>query len=327
MFLNSFNPYHGQFFWSFLLLFMQRMGQLFTGRLRFDQLASDEIQVFVLMGVALSSAFVGTFLVLRRMTMLANSLSHTILVGIVIAYFVSVLSSGQREHGTMPSMQILIGASLFMGFLTAFLTEFLTKKGKLQEDASTGLVFTSLFALGVILVTVLTRDSHIGTEAVMGNADALHYKDLFWVYVIVSINIFIFTLFFKEFTLSTFDIGLTKALGFSPLFFNYVLMAQVSATTITSFRAVGVLLVLAFMTGPPLAARLIMNRLSTTLLCAGLFGIFCALVGVAFTRHMLSAYGIALSTAGVVSCTILFCYLAVICGKWIKSMRLPTSEY
>jgi manganese/zinc/iron transport system permease protein len=319
MLLNAFNPYHGQTFWSFLLLFLQRIGLLFTGKLRLDQLASDEIQIFVLMGVAISSALVGTFLVLRRMTMLANSLSHTILVGIVIAYFLSVLSAGQREHGAMPSMQMLIGASLFMGFLTAFLTEFLTKRGKLQEDASTGLVFTSLFALGVILVTVLTRDSHIGTEAVMGNADALHYKDLFWVYVVVGINLFLYSLFFKEFKLSTFDQGLTKALGFSPLFFNYLLMAQVSATTITSFRAVGVLLVLAFMTGPPLVARLMMNRLSTTLVSACGVGVFCVLIAVAFTRHVLSVYGIALSTAGVVSCTILLCYLCVLCGKWIKS--------
>ncbi len=306
-----FNPYHGQSFWGFILLFIQRMGALATGQLSFQQLASDEIQIFVLMGVAVSSALIGTFLVLRRMTMLANSLSHTILMGIVLAFFLTSLSSHHEEKGSLSyiaPMQILLFASLITGFFTAFLTEFLIKTVKLQEDASTGLVFTSLFALGVILVTILTRDAHIGTEAVMGNADALHISDLFWVYVIVAGNLFLFILFFKEFKLTTFDPALAYAMGFSPLLFNYLLMAQVSATTITSFRAVGVLLVLAFMTGPPLAARLLTQRLKIMLIWAVGIGSFCSLIGVAITRHILTVYGMALSTSGVVVCSILFIY-------------------
>lgn len=310
--VSFFNPYHGQSFWGFILLFMQRMGALLTGRLSFQQLASDEIQVLVLMGVAISSALVGTFLVLRRMTMLANSLSHTILMGIVLAFFLTPLSSHEEDVVTyIAPMEIMLFAALATGLLTAFLTEFLTKTGKLQEDASTGLVFTSLFALGVILVTILTRDAHIGTEAVMGNADALHISDLFWVYVIAAGNLFLFILFFKEFKLTTFDPGLAYAMGFSPLLFNYLLMAQVSATTITSFRAVGVLLVLAFMTGPALAARLLTHRLKLMLIWAAGIGSFCTLIGVAFTRHILTIYGVALSTSGVVVCSILLVYLCV----------------
>lgn len=215
-------------------------------------------------------------------------------------------------------MQIMLIAALVTGFFTAFLTEFLTKTGKLQEDASTGLVFTSLFALGVILVTILTRDAHIGTEAVMGNADALHRSDIFWVYVIVGCNVSLFVLFLKEFKLTTFDPGLAYAMGFSPLFYNYLLMAQVSATTITSFRAVGVLLVLAFMTGPVLSARLLTHRLTTMLILSVILGSFSALMGVALTRHFLTVYGIALSTSGVVVCSILFTYLCVVIVGIIK---------
>jgi len=315
------NPYYNQTFVGFILEFFQRLGALFTGQLTIEQLASDEIQVFILMGVAISSALVGSFLVLRRMTMLANSLSHTILMGIVLAYF---FTSGQVEQGSIPPMQAMLIAALITGFLTTFLTEFLTKVGRLQEDASTGLVFTTLFALGVILVTILTRDAHIGTEAVMGNVDALHYKDLFWVYFIVVLNGVLMTLFFKEFQLTTFDPGLAKAMGFSPFFFNYLLMAQVSATTITSFRAVGVLLVLAFMTAPPLAARLLTHRLVSLLGWAMGLGAICSLVGVALTRHLLTVYGIALSTSGVVVCTLLVCYLLVLCfapGRGLISLR------
>lgn len=305
-----FNPYQNVHFLDFVLLFIRRTAELFTGRLSFSELVSDEIQVFVLTGVAISSGLVGTFLILRRMTMLANSLSHTILTGIVLAYVFS--RGGSTESGGIAPMHAMLIASLFMGFLTAFLTQFLTKTGRLQEDASTGLVFTALFALGVVLVTLLTRSAHIGIEAVTGNADALNPNDLFWVYLIVALNVLLFLTFFKEYTLTTFDPALAASLGFSPVVFGYLLMAQVSASTITSFRAVGVLLVLAFMTGPPLAARLLTDRLRTLLFLAISFGAICSLIGVALTRHLLTVYGTALSTSGVVVTTIFIFYGCVV---------------
>lgn len=318
--LAFFNPYYGDTFGSFIWQFFQRLIALLTGQLGWEQLATDEIQIFVLMGVAASSALVGTFLVLRKMTMLANSLSHTILMGIVLAYIFFAPSHDQHEGFAVP-MTAMLAASLLMGFLTAFLTEFLTKTGRLQEDASTGLVFTTLFALGVILVTILTKDVHIGTEAVMGNADALHLHDMKWVYIILAGNILLITFFFKEYQLTTFDAGLAYALGFSPMFFNYLLMAQVSATTIGAFRAVGVLLVLAFITGPVLAARLLTHDLKKVIYLAVGIGCLASFLGVALTRHILSVYGMALSTSGIVVCTIAAFYLFAILYSYAKSNR------
>lgn len=300
------NPYYNQTLPGFFLQLIKRLIAFFSGNLSFNQLASDEVQVFVLIGIAISTALIGCFLVLRRMTMLANSLSHTILIGIVLAYVVTI---GAAKEGGIPPMQAMIVASLLTGFLTTFLTEFLTKIGRLQEDASTGPVFTTLFALGVILVTILSRDAHIGTEAVMGNVDALYYKDMIWVYAITLLNCILITLFYKEFLITTFDPGFAKAIGISPFLFNYLLMAQVSATTITSFRAVGVLLVLAFITAPALSARLLTHRLLPLLFWAVGFGAFSALMGVALARHLLTVYGIALSTSGLVVCLLFICYL------------------
>lgn len=304
------NPYHNQTFFGFFVQFFNRLWLLLTGKLPWDQLATDEVQIGVLAGVAASSALVGTFLILRKMTMLANSLSHTILMGIVLAYFFTMHNDPQSTHnGQIAPMQAMLIASLIMGFITAFLTEFLTKTGQLQEDASMGLVFTSFFALGVVLVTILTRDAHIGTEAVMGNADALIPIDLWWVYLILAVNILIYGLFAKEFKLTTFDPQLALALGFSPVFFNYLLMAQVSATSITAFRAVGVLLVLAFMTGPALTARLLTHRLFNMIAGGMGIGVLAAVFGVALTRHILTVYGMTLSTSGIVVCMILLFYL------------------
>lgn len=307
-----YNPYSGTNFFEFFGQLFLRLWGFLTGSFGIDNLVADEIQILVLVGVAASSGLVGCFLVLRKMTMLANSLSHTILLGIVIAFFITSRTLAEDDYSHMPiNIQAMLLASLVMGLFTSFLTELLTKVAKLQEDASIGVVFTSLFSLGVILVTLLTKNSHVGLEAVMGNVDALVLKDFQLVYVILAINIFLFLLFFKEYKVTTFDAGLAKAFGFSPIFFNYLLMTQVSATTIGAFRAVGVLMVLAFMTGPVLTARMLTHSLRTMLLLTVALGSLAAIFGVAISRHFLSMYAMPMSTAGLTVCVIGAFYLIV----------------
>lgn len=276
---------------------------LASGQLPFNEIAADEVQIIVLCSVAASAALAGTFLVLRKMTMLANSLSHTILLGIVIAFIATRKSWFDGHHEELNIHAMLI-ASLVMGILTAFLTEFLTKTGRLQEDASTGIVFTSLFALGIILVTLLTRNAHIGTEAVMGNVDALHVDDCIFVGWILLINCVLMGLFYKEYKITTFDPGLAKTLGFSSVFFSYLLMIQASITIIGAFRAIGVLMILAFLTGPVLTARILTHDLKKMIALGVLIGCIESIVGVALSRHILSFYGVALSTGGIVVCMI-----------------------
>lgn len=310
------NPYTGQNFFGFFAVLLTRLWDFIQGALPISQLAADEVQLLVLIGVAASSALVGSFLVLRRMTMLANALSHTILIGIVAAY---ILTHGQTVLGDEDphlNIQAMLIAALAMGLLTTFLTEFLTRTAKLQEDASMGIVFTSLFAIGIIMVTTLTRSTHIGAEVVMGNVDALHIDDLKLILIILVLNSVLFFLFFKEFKITTFDPALAKALGISNVFFNYLLMVQVSATAIGAFRAVGVLMVLAFMTGPVLTARFLTHDLKKMIWLAILLGSSASLIGVALSRHFLSMNGLALSTAGIVVCTISALFLITLLIKY-----------
>ena len=307
---NYTNPYTGTgfltFFWNLLL----RMYQLTTGQIGFADLASDEIQILVLIGVAASSALVGTFLILKRMTMLANALSHTILMGIVVAYLM-MLPDDHGHYHTLDITAMMI-AAVIMGIVTAFLTQFLTTVARLQEDASTGIVFTTLFAVGVVLVTLLTRNAHIGTEIVMGNVDSLLLSDCKLVYTILAMNALLFLAFFKEYKIIAFDPALARALGISVLFFNYLLMVQVSATCIGAFRAVGVLMVLAFITGPVLIARLMTHDLKMLLGLSVGIGAVASIVGVALSRHLLTYYGWALSTGGLVVCVITAFYIILI---------------
>jgi manganese/zinc/iron transport system permease protein len=293
------NPYWKKEFFSFCALFFQRFWQLITGQLSLKELAPDEIQVFVLVLLSVSSALVGSFLVLRKMAMLANSLSHTILLGIALSYVI---------FGSLLGIKALLIAALISGFLTILLTHFFTHVIRLQEEASVGLVFTSLFALGVLLVTLFTRNIHLGIEAVMGNVDGLQWSDLELAFGLFLLCGFCVFLFFKELTLTVFDPQLAKLLGLFPGLCNFLLLVLASITAVGSFRAVGVLLFLALLVGPVLAARLLTTRLKALIGLAALLGICCSFVAVALSRHILSAHGVALSTSGLLTLIIGVCF-------------------
>jgi len=294
------NPYWNSDFWHFFVCLGRRLPALLTGR----ELASDEIQFLVLSCIAISCALLGPFLVLKRMAMLANSLSHTILLGLAISFLVARLLSAD---GSLSLGPLLIGAFI-SALLTALFTGSLTRFFRLQEDASIGLVFTTLFALGVLTVTLFTRDVHLGVEAVMGNADALRAEDLFTASLLASGNLALIALFFWPLQFSAFDSSAAKSMGMPCGSLHGLLLFLTAATCIGAFRAVGVLLVLSFLIGPYLVARLFTHRLSQTLLLGAAIGCLASLLGVALARHLLTVHGLALSTGGLVSVLLAFFY-------------------
>jgi len=309
------NPYTNAFFGDFLITLLTRLYYLISGKLSLNDLASDEVQILVLISISSSAALVGSFLVLKRMTMLANSLSHTILVGIVIAYLLTTSETATKTTLHL-DIKTMLAASLIMGIITAFATQLLTDCFALQEDASIAIVFTSLFALGVVLLTLFTRSSHVGTEIVFGNTDALQAGDISLALIILAANLILTLLFFKEYKITAFDPLLAKTAGISPLLFNYLLMVQVSATAIGAFRAVGVILVLSFMTGPVLTARLLTCNLKSMVALAAAIGALASISAVALSRDLLSRYGIPLSTGGIaVSLILIIFFLGLLFSK------------
>lgn len=307
---DYFNPYSDTTFFSFLWTLIQRFMAFVSGDVSLQSAAADEIQIAVLAGLSISSALVGTFLVLRRLTMLANALSHTVLFGIVCAYLFMMHLIHSQDPYRILSIPVLMIAAFGTGLLTTFLTEFLTRVMKVQEDASIGLVFSILFALGIVLVTLFSRNVHIGTELVMGNVDALQKEDVKGILTILGVNAALFALLFNGFKITAFDPQLAKTLGFSPFFFNYLLMVQTSLTAIGAFRAVGVLMVLAFLVIPVLTARLLTHSLSLLIVLASAIGCLASILGVALSRHLLTVFGIGLSTGGIVVTVMGILYLA-----------------
>lgn len=232
--------------------------------------------------VAAACALVGTFLVLRKMALLGDAISHAVLPGIVIAF----LMTGERSP-----LPMVLGAGA-LGVLTVFLVEMATRTRRLHEDASIGVVFPALFAIGVILVSRYASQVDLDLECVLyGEVAYTPWDTLFfagqaigpkalWVNgIVLALNIAFVTLFYKELKLSTFDPALAAALGFAPTMIHYWLMTMVSITVVGAFESVGAILVVAMLVVPPATAYLWTDRLSVMLLTSVLIGIASAILG------------------------------------------------
>jgi manganese/zinc/iron transport system permease protein len=231
---------------------------------------------------AAACALVGTFLMLRRMSMLSDAISHAILPGIAVAFFIT-------EDLTSPWLVIAAAAT---GVLTVALVEALTSTRRLREDAAMGLIFPALFSLGIIMITRYAGNVHLDVDAVLLGELAfapfdrlivagydLGPRHLWLMGGILLINFTLITLFYKELKLATFDAGLAASLGLAPAVIHYGLMTLVSVTTVGAFDAVGLVLVVALMVGPPAAAYLLTDRLAVLLALAVGLGALAAVVG------------------------------------------------
>lgn len=233
--------------------------------------------------VSMSCALLGCFLVLRKMAMVGDAISHAVLPGIVIAFLVS----GSRDSATM-----LLGAGL-IGIATTFLIEFFHKKARLQTDASIGVTFTWLFAVGVVMISLFAGRVDLDQDCVLYGEIAYVPLDL-WItesgtimgpralYVAAAIFVLIvifITTGYKELFLTTFDPAYAATIGISTTLWHYLLMGAVSATTVASFEQVGAILVVALLIAPAATAYLLTDKLKWMLVLACLAGVIASFTG------------------------------------------------
>ncbi|MDF2439198.1 MAG: manganese/zinc/iron transport system permease protein [Abditibacteriota bacterium] len=236
--------------------------------------------------VAASCSVVGSFLVLRRMAMLGDAISHAVLPGIAIAFFVTQSRS---------SLPMFIGA-VVLGLLTAFIVQTLNRSGRVQNDAAIGVSFTSLFALGVILISLYASNVDLDTDCVLYGVlelaplDTIEWagRDIgpraFWqMAVIFAIGVATVALLFKELKITTFDPELATAIGINAGLMHYVLMGLVSITTVGAFEPVGAILVVAMMVVPPATAYLLTDDLKTMLWLGVAVGVLSSFAGYALS--------------------------------------------
>ncbi|KAA1246676.1 metal ABC transporter permease [Aquimarina sp. RZ0] len=271
--------------------------------------AQIEIQLIASL-VAITCAIPGTFLVLRKMALITDAISHSILPGIVIGFFIT--------HDLSSPLLILLAA--LSGVLTVVLVEFIQKTGLVKEDTAIGLVFPALFSIGVIMIAQHANDVHLDIDAVLLGELAfapfdrfiitgtdLGPKSLWIIGAILLMTLGLLLAFFKELKVSTFDVGLAAALGLSPVIMHYGLMTVASITTVGAFDAVGAILVIAFMIAPAATAYLLTNDLKKMLLLACIFGVISAISGY-WVAHGLDA-SISGSMTSVLGIIFLFVYL------------------
>ncbi len=254
--------------------------------------------------VNVACAIPGCYLVLRRMSLMGDALSHAVLPGLVLAFLVS---------GTLSIGPLFVGAAL-VGLVTAAATEALHRHAGVDSDASLGVVFTSLFALGVILVKRYLSDVHFDMECVwQGSLLQMVFetrnvwgaeipRHVFSIGPVLLLNLGLVLLFWKELKLVSFDSALATTLGFPAGWISYLLMTAIAITTVASFEAVGSILVVAMLIVPAATAHLLTDRLGRMLAIAAMIGIVAAVLGT------LLAYRLDVECAGAMTVVVGCCY-------------------
>ncbi|BDU39710.1 metal ABC transporter permease [Vibrio nigripulchritudo] len=257
---------------------------------------------------AVNCSLSGVFLVLRKKSMMSDAVSHAILPGIVI---------GLLFTRSLESPFLIVGAAL-MGMVIVFVTEYLENTRLLKGDASLGLIFPALFAIGVILVSLEFSNVHLDEHIILvGDINFAAFFQLeingvsigpSYMYVLLAVlllNVAFITVFYKEMKISTFDPSLAYSLGFKPRLINYMFMFLVSITITSAFYVAGSILTIALMIAPAASAFLLTKRLFPMLLVSTLIAASTAIGG------FYTAYALDAATSGAMAtfCGVFFVFV------------------
>ena len=264
--------------------------------------------------ISVACSLLGVFLVLRSMSMLTDAISHTVLLGIVLSFFIT--------H-KFDSPLLIIGATL-TGLLTVYLVELITDINLVKEDAAIGIVLSVLFSIAVVLISKYTANIHLDIDAVLLGEIAFapfHTEEIFGFKIasgiinglsILTLNLLVITIFFKEIKISIFDRALALTLGLFPEVFHYLLMSLVSVTAVVSFDIVGATLMISFMIGPATTAYMISKNLKMMLIYSALIGAISSILG----YHL--AVFLDVSISGSIAVVIGGIFFIVLFGKKVK---------
>ncbi|MGJ8650669.1 MAG: metal ABC transporter permease [Opitutaceae bacterium] len=242
----------------------------------------------VIVGIlaAVSCALLGNFLVLRKMSMMGDAISHAVLPGLAIAFLVT---------GARASLTMFIGAAV-VGVLTAVFTQWVSRFGKVDEGASMGIVFTTLFALGLLLIVQAADHVDLDASCVLYGAIELTPLDVVWspsifgaildvpraavvLSIVCAVNLLFVVFFFKELRITSFDSELATTMGINANWMHYLLMTLVAITTVAAFEAVGSIIVIAMLIVPAATAHLLTDRLGVMILLSVILAALSAVLG------------------------------------------------
>lgn len=278
-----------------------------------DQLKIEDIQ-FMSLAIAGTSCFlIGFFLVYNKMTMVANSLSHTTLLGVIGCFFILKTWIGYQKLDHLPINFLLI-ASLITSGVTIFVMNFLNKR--MHQEASNAFSFTALFAIGIFLTSVFFKHAHLGIESVMGDLEAIAYSDLkALIYVFIAIVLLI-TLFYQRLVIISFDQIFSKSIQIKAEAYQFFLILVASLVLMLCFRSLGVILVLNALTVPVVIARQFFSARKKVFICGIGIVFFQALLAICLAQWFFVRFNLPLSTSGIFGTLGLLFWLITF---WIKN--------
>lgn len=277
--------------------------------------------------VTTACGLIGNYLILRRLALVGDAISHSVLPGLVGGFLI---------FGSLGIWPMLIGA-VAAGLLTTVLIEFIHSRSRVKADAAIGITFCSLFALGVLMINLFAGKVHLDPECVLyGELSHVPWAErVTWLGLSLPLPIVVMGLstllvavliglFYKELLLSSFDKNLAAAFGFRPQLIHYLLMGMLSLVVVAAFESVGAILVIAMLILPGATAQLVSTRLGT---CLGLSVLHAALSSV-LGVHLGLWLGCSLAAAVVVAGTALFAlaWLWSLRGRLGRAAPMPPSE-
>ncbi len=259
--------------------------------------------------VGISCGLIGTYIMLRRLSLIGDALAHAVLPGVVIGFMVAGKSA----------LSLFIGA-LAAGILTSILISFVERNSKIKEDTSIGIIFTGAFALGILLVSQL-KQVHIDLSSYLfGDVLGVSDSDLLLSSIITVIIIISVVLFYKQLLVTSFDPTMAHIIGISTAVVHYFLMTLLSMSIVAGLQSVGVILIIAMLITPPATSFLLTDKLKRLLLLSCFFGVMSSIIGLYLSYHFNFASG-----ASIVLVSVFFFSMAFLFspkeGIVIKSLR------
>lgn len=281
---------------------------------------------------ACACALVGNFLVLRRQALMGDAIAHAVLPGIAGAYLIT---------GARDPIPMLLGAAA-AGLTTVALVSVIQSLGKVERGAAMGVAFTTLFALGVLMIERIPPTVDLDADCVLhGNLEALLWfpperltiaslatlpRQVHTLAAVMALTLAFTLVFYKELRLTSFDPALAASIGFSPGLINTLLMTVAAAAVVASFEAVGSILVIAMLICPPAAARMLTNRLGVQIALSQLFALLTAVGGYFAATRAPALFGsdLTLNAAGMIATLSGILILAAGIAARLRRRTVPT---
>jgi manganese/iron transport system permease protein len=239
-------------------------------------------------------AVVGSYLMVQRLALLGDAISHSVLPGLAIAFILG--------------MNIFVGAFI-AGVISTMVITWIKTRSPIKEDAAMGIVFSAFFALGITLITIIQKDNKIDlNHFIFGNILGVTVSDMRDIAVIAAVVLIVVFLLYKELLFYTFDPSGAQAAGLPVNRLNFGLMVIIALTIVASLKAVGVILVLSLLITPGATAYLLVKRLHQVMILGAIIGVISSISGMylSYFYNLPSGPAIVLVVSGLFVLSLLF---------------------